>query len=212
MRIDRKELELLLEETPDYRCPREYLEQYITPSTIASRLLWEAFIRGDIGGRVVLDLGCGTLRLGIGALYLGAERVVGVDIDCGVLDQVYQWLKGKRLGYRVLLVCSDASIFSARGIDTVVMNPPFGVKRWNRGLDMIFLSRALSIAGTVYTIHKYSPGERRLVREIAKAFNSRIVYEDTVEFPIKMTYRHHRRRIHRVLVDLYGIRRRKGYE
>ena len=87
------------------------------------------------------------------------------------------------------------------------MNPPFGVKRRNRGIDMIFLSKALTLSNTVYTMHKYSSGARKLIREIAKAFNSHIVYEEMIEFPIKMVYSHHRRRIYRVKVDLYGIRR-----
>ena len=57
-------------------------------------------------GKSVLDLGCGTGRLALGASYLGAKDVVGVDIDrlaiktasenskkTGLADSV-QWILG----------------------------------------------------------------------------------------------------------------------
>lgn len=40
---------------------------------------------GDIDGRAVLDLGCGTGMLGIAAGILGAGTVVGLDVDEGAL-------------------------------------------------------------------------------------------------------------------------------
>ena len=205
--VDRKKLELFLEKTPVYFSPKEYLEQYITPSNVASKILWEAFIRGDIEGRTVLDLGCGTLRLGIGALFLGAHRIIGIDIDYDVLAYMYRWLHNNGLLHRVLLVFGDARNTNLYNVDTVVMNPPFGVKKRNRGIDMTFLARALCLGKSVYTMHKYSSGTRRLIREIAKAFKSRVVYEEMIEFPIKMTYKHHTRKIYRIKVDLYGIKR-----
>ena len=40
-----------------------------------------AYTNSDIVGKSVLDLGCGTGRLSLGAAFLGAERVVGIDVD-----------------------------------------------------------------------------------------------------------------------------------
>ncbi len=40
-----------------------------------------AYANNDIIGKTVLDLGCGTGRLALGASYLGADNVVGVDVD-----------------------------------------------------------------------------------------------------------------------------------
>lgn len=40
---------------------------------------------GDIEGRNVLDLGCGTGMLGIAASILGAGTVTGLDVDEGAL-------------------------------------------------------------------------------------------------------------------------------
>ncbi len=206
-RLTRRELELLLEGAPVYSNPSERLEQYFTPSHIASKLLWEAAMKGDIGDRTVADLGCGTLKLGLGALYLGCRRVVGVDIDCRVLEYTLEWLRSQGLSSRVTLVCSDVAVVNLENIDTVVMNPPFGVKRWNRGVDMLFLRKALTIAEAVYSIHKYSIGLNRLIGEISKVHGTAITYRDIVDFPIKMMYRHHRKRIHRFKAVIYGFRR-----
>jgi len=61
-------------------------EQYTTPGDIASQILWEAFMLGDIEYKKILDLGCGNGILGIGALLLGAKEVIFIDIDKEALD------------------------------------------------------------------------------------------------------------------------------
>jgi len=209
--VDRKYIELLLEETPGYRNPREELEQYITPSDIASKLLWEALLRGDVIDKTIADYGCGTLRLGLTALLLGCRRVVGVDIDFEPLDTVYEWLSSRDYRYRVLLINSDVRSIVLRNIDTVVMNPPFGVKKHNRGIDMAFLYRALETARrSVYTMHKASSGEEKLVRDIASSLGYTIVYYSRELFKIGMLYPRHRRRVYRVAIDMYGLRRVMG--
>lgn len=48
--------------------------QYITPAQIAARMLFTIQLNyQDIEGKRVLDLGCGTCMLGIGAALLNAE-------------------------------------------------------------------------------------------------------------------------------------------
>ena len=206
----KKDLEIVLSKTPDFHKPKEFLEQYITPSRIAADLLWEAYMRGDISEKTILDLGCGTLRLGIGALFLGARRVIGVDIDCETLYSAYKWLARHKISKYFLLICADVEDIFLTNIDTVLMNPPFGVKKHNRGLDMVFLKKALGLAGIVYTMHKTSKGERVLVKQIAEAYNSKIVFEREMLFPVKMVFSHHRRRVYKVKIDVYAIRRATG--
>ena len=53
------------------------LEQYETPAHIASHMLWGAYLKGDIEGRRVGDLGAGCGMLSVGAGALGAESVTG---------------------------------------------------------------------------------------------------------------------------------------
>jgi ribosomal protein L11 methyltransferase len=47
----------------------------------ATRLLLEDLVSLIAGGERVLDVGCGSGVLGLGVLRLGADRVMGVDID-----------------------------------------------------------------------------------------------------------------------------------
>jgi len=61
--------------------PRAPLEQYRTPPELAAHLVHLADLRDDVDGRTVLDLGCGTGMLALGAALRGPDRVVGVDID-----------------------------------------------------------------------------------------------------------------------------------
>lgn len=46
-----------------------------------TKLMIEEMMNHDLKGRRVLDMGCGTGVLGIFACWLGASRVLGVDID-----------------------------------------------------------------------------------------------------------------------------------
>lgn len=72
---------MAIEGFPPHSNPKIHLEQYSTPAPIAADLLWNAFSLGDITGKNVLDLGCGTGILAFSALFLGASRVTGIDID-----------------------------------------------------------------------------------------------------------------------------------
>ena len=90
---NKKELEILLEGLEPYPHPEVLLEQYSLPAVNAAEILWNAQLRyGDIAGRVVLDLGCGTGILAIGAALLGASRVIGVDVDCLALKVAREML------------------------------------------------------------------------------------------------------------------------
>ena len=81
MFMKKRQLEMALQEIPSHSMPKIDLEQYSTPSVIASDVLWHAHSLGDLDGMKVADLGCGTGIFAIGAVLMGAVDVVGVDID-----------------------------------------------------------------------------------------------------------------------------------
>ncbi|WP_105188420.1 50S ribosomal protein L11 methyltransferase [Pseudoalteromonas sp. T1lg48] len=55
-----------------------------THATTALCLRWLESL--DLAGKTVVDFGCGSGILGIAAIKLGAERVIGIDIDQQALD------------------------------------------------------------------------------------------------------------------------------
>ena len=77
----KKHLEMKLQSIPPHPKPKVGLEQYTTPSIIASDLIWNAYSLGDIEERNVLDLGCGSGIFTIGCGLMGANTSCGVDID-----------------------------------------------------------------------------------------------------------------------------------
>ncbi len=71
--MKKRKLEMLLEQVKGFGRPDVSREQYATPATVAAELLYFAFMNGDLEGSVV-DLGCGTGVLAIGASLSRAGR------------------------------------------------------------------------------------------------------------------------------------------
>lgn len=77
-----KQFEALLQQVEGFVQPKIELEQYPTSAHLASRILFTADATyDDIEDKRVLDLGCGTAILSIGASVLGSGYTLGVDID-----------------------------------------------------------------------------------------------------------------------------------
>ncbi|MCI0497604.1 MAG: METTL5 family protein [Thermoplasmata archaeon] len=146
--MDRKRLEIMLQRVPHHPSPDPALEQYATPAPLAATLLFDAAMQGDMEGRSVADLGCGTGILSIGAALLGASRVLGIDIDGASLEVAREAASG--LGVDVDFEMMDVADLEG-AFDTVVMNPPFGAQR--RGADRPFLQKAIEVASVIHGIH-----------------------------------------------------------
>ncbi|CAN0900115.1 rRNA N6-adenosine-methyltransferase METTL5 [Linum grandiflorum] len=154
-----KQLESLLGNLQQFSNPKVELEQYPTGPHIASRMLFTAENSfGDVTDKVVADFGCGCGTLGAAAALMGAEQVIGIDIDPESLEMATA--NAEDLELDMNFVQCDISRLALRGcvVDTVVMNPPFGTRK--KGADMDFLSAALKIASqAVYSLHKTSTRE-----------------------------------------------------
>lgn len=144
----RKELEMILQRVRPFAEPDPAAEQYPTPASIASDMLFTAFSLGDVQDRKVADLGCGTGILAIAASLLGAEEVVGVDKDPKALELAEG--NARDLGARARFLLSDVGEFQG-SFDTVVMNPPFGSQ--TRHADRPFLEKAMEVAPVTYSLH-----------------------------------------------------------
>jgi putative methylase len=171
-RIVRKlELELLLSQIVPHPSPKPSLEQYTIPADVAATMLHiAAYSYGDIVGKTVLDLGCGTGRLALGAAFLGAEQVVGVDIDKDAVKVASENSVRTNLKEKVQWINGDVDAVHGK-FDTVLQNPPFGVQR--RKADRKFLEKALETGKIIYSLHKCAEKDNAFIKKL-KASKTRI--------------------------------------
>ncbi len=196
--ITKKRLAIELSKLRTFKKPKLELEQYPTDPDLASEILWTAYLKGDIKNKVIVDLGAGTGILGIGALILGAKKVYFVEIDPDAIEILKGNLsKFEFNNYEILNI--DISEFNEK-VDTVVMNPPFGVQK--RKLLFKFLDKATEISNVIYSIHDLA--KKKLILEYFKERRFRIDILKEVKFPIKAIYWFHEKRIERI--DAFWIR------
>jgi len=164
-RIIRKlDLEVFLSKIAPQPSPRRHLEQYIISESVASNLLYlAAYANNDVVGKTVVDLGCGTGRLALGASYLGAQTVVAVDIDKRAVETGSKNSRIVGLDHIVQWVIGDIEAIVGR-FDTVLQNPPFGVQK--RQADRAFLVKALELGHSVYSLHNHPETDRQLIKQL----------------------------------------------
>ncbi|HUJ84534.1 MAG TPA: methyltransferase domain-containing protein, partial [Candidatus Acidoferrales bacterium] len=107
--------------------------------------------------------GCGTGRLSLGAAFLGAQEVVGVDIDKRAIETAAQNSRKLDLAGNVQWVIGDIKAVSGK-FDTVLQNPPFGVQI--READRAFLVKALESGKSVYSLHNHPETDNQLVLKL----------------------------------------------
>ncbi len=164
--VRKRNLEIALSKVEAHPTPKAYLEQYTIPANIAAEILYmAAYVNDDIIGKNVIDLGCGTGRLAIGAALLGAKEVVGVDIDKTAVRLARENAIKSSVKDRIQWLIADIDVL--HGVfETVLQNPPFGVQK--RKADRKFLQKSLEIAHRIYSLHK---GESK--KEFVKRFKDR---------------------------------------
>lgn len=200
-----RRLEMLLEKVDGFDHPQAQREQYQTPAPLASRLLYTAFLAGDIAGLRVLELGSGTGILGIGAGLLGAAEVIGVEIDPDASRIAGR--NAEALGVDLSIIPAD---LTASGIslqippaDTVVMNPPFGAQKEHA--DRPFIDIALEKADVVYGI--FNAGSENFIRNYT-ADRADITAVIAAEFTIPRTFFFHTDDRRDIPVEIIVLQRR----
>ena len=192
--LSRRRLAALVDSLPGFPAPKQGLEQYVTPGDIVATIAWSMYMRGELRGYVA-DLGCGTGRIAF-ALQLLGGRPICVELDVEAARVAH--------GLGLDVVVCDVRLPCLRGVRAVAMNPPFGV--WRRGADSEFLRAAAELgAEVIYSVHKASTAEYvlGLLRELG--YEAEVV--ERAAIPIPPTYRHHRKRIHRVEAVVVAARR-----
>ena len=200
--MKQKELEIKLQSVASHPSPRPGLEQYPTPAAIAADMLYFAFGQGDIQGKKVVDPGCGTGILAIGAKLLGARDVVALDIDDVAVEAAMK--NADALSVDICFLTMDFGEFPEK-CDTVVMNPPFGAQKENIHADTRFLEKAVETGDVVYSFHK-AETEEHVRRKIAD-FGLRATHILRYNFPIPRMFDFHRREAEEIEALLWRISR-----
>ena len=192
MRITKKRhLEMKLQSVPPHPNPKVGLEQYSTPSVIASDLIWNADSLGDIENKNILDLGCGSGMFTIASALMGANIACGVDVDedsINVADETSRKLKLENVNY----ILSDIDEFNCSyEVDTVIQNPPFGSQRKAKsGEDLNFVKKAIDINPKVlYSFHMASTEE--FLIDFYNDNDMNITHIFRYNFPIPKIYEFH---------------------
>ena len=195
----RAELLRRIEQIPSRPSPRSDLEQVVTPAAAAAELLFTALAAGDLKGRSVLDLGCGTGRLAIGAALLGARPVVGTDIDPVGLDIGRQAAAAEQVD--VEFQAAEVGTWTRRA-EVVVMNPPFGAQR--RHADRPFWDAAFRLATRSVYAFALAPSRTFIARR-AVAAGAHVLGTRPVAWGLPRTFPHHTRRRVELPVDLWTV-------
>ena len=197
--MKRKELEMKLQRVAPFREPVASLEQYPTPSTIASDILFSAYASGDVLDKTVNDLGCGTGIFAIGAKLLGAGTVRGYDISSSALRTAKE--NAENLNADIELTECDISEVNEKA-DTTFMNPPFGCQ--NKRADRPFLDKAMELSDSIYSIHMAETID--FLKEYVEASGKEIVACATYKYNIPHTFTFHRKEKKEVDIIVVNVR------
>jgi putative methylase len=198
--VRRSELVRLVQRVPGFPDPRPELEQLSTPAEAAATLLGAADRLDGLRGRSVLDLGCGTGRLAIGAAALGAAPVTGVDADASAIAVARRAARAAGLAVAFRLGTVGPA---GEGADVVVMNPPFGAQRAHA--DRPFWDAAFARARR--SVYAFSlEASRSFIARQAVERGAQVVEVVPVPWGLARTFAHHRRARVELNVDLWAIR------
>lgn len=150
--VSQKDLARRLSQLKDFSRPQAKEEQYSVSGDVAALMLWQAYLLDDIHQKVIADLGSGPGRLGIGALHLGAKSVFFVEKDANAVEDLQKNIASQSQSHfgTIQIIDDDVSHFGTE-VDTVIMNPPFGIQRLHA--DRIFMEKAMRVSTTIWSLH-----------------------------------------------------------
>ena len=189
-----KHLAIRLSKLTAHPCRDVTLEQYATEGDLAAYWMLAVDQLDGFEGKVVADLGAGNGILGIGALLLGARRVVFVETDEDALEVLRSNVASLEddLPDRADVVAAQVGLddLPLDDVDLVVMNPPWGVQR--ERADRPFLDVAFTSAGLA--VHLLHSDRASHVEAMAASHDWEAEAVLRTEFRLPPTYEHHAKR------------------
>jgi putative methylase len=201
--VRKRDLERALSEIEANPLPNVYLEQYTTPSNVAAEALYlAAYVYDDIIGKTVMELGCGTGRLAIGAALLGAKEVFGVDVDLAAVRVAQKNAEINGVKEKIHWIAADINVVNGT-FDTILQNPPFGVQR--KKADRMFIEKSLEFGHAIYSFHKSGVSNREFIKRFIEEHGGKITNLFPVKMEIPRMFKFHTKKKKIIQVDLYRI-------
>jgi len=215
MKINLKELEIILSTLEDISSPKPDLEQWTTIPRIAAEMLLYAYREGNIADKICADLGCGNGILTVGLLLLDAKKVYAIDVDPDAIETTRRNIRriseiygSQDLINRAILIYGDVREIEPFSVDTIMMNPPFGVEPQTKHADRYFLLKAFKMANVVYSLHHSSQKSRKFLERLARenCFESRVI--KTFDFVLRARFWYHKLKKKIIKTDFYVFQRK----
>ncbi len=206
--MDKKQLEIILSQLKENPSPRVELEQYTIPGALAAQIINVACMSGDIIDKNILDLGCGTGRLTIGSVLMGARKAIGVDLDKKVISiarenvKIAEKITNEKIHNKVGFMCQDISNIK-RKVDTVIQNPPFGIQKLHA--DRVFLKKALECGEKIYSLHRHYKKSREFLTKFIEKNGGKVEKIIKFKFRIPYMFKFHKKPYVSYEVDLFII-------
>jgi len=198
--VKKKELEMILQRVPSFKNPSPQLEQYLTPAGIATDIIFIVHQFGDVEGKTVLDLGCGTGIFSVGAFVAGAGKVIGIDVDKESIGIARKY--SEKNGMKIMFLVQDIKDVTAQ-CDTIIMNPPFGAQKSNQKADRKFIEKGFEVASVIYSLHLAKTVS--FIQKLVDSLGGKITYSKDYTFPIKWTFKFHDKEVQKYEVVLLRI-------
>ena len=200
-------LAVILSKLKKFEKPKTYLEQYSTPREIAATIIWDAYMKGLIENKTVVDLGAGTGILGIGALKLGAKKVIFIEKDDDAIKVLKENLSDEEFeGTFEIIQINLLTEENLPSADLVITNPPFGTK--NKHADIKFLEQAKKISRNIYSFHKTST-DNLILKWIDKQ-ELTVNEKFNFKFSLGATMKQHNKKAHLVEITCWQVKTQKG--
>jgi len=188
--MKKKHLEIQLQKVPSPEKPIPNLEQYMTPATIAADIIFTAYQLGDIEGKTIIDLGCGTGIFSVGVQLMGAKKVTGYDIDKNLIKTANEYAKINKLD--IDFIVKDIKEIDTK-CDTIIMNPPFGAQKSNQKADRAFIEKGFEISKIVYSLHLADT--LSFLEKMISSLGGEITHQKNYLFPIKWMFDFHKKKV-----------------
>lgn len=167
------------------------LEQYSTDGDLAARWLTDISNFGDLQeGCSVADLGTGNGVLGLGAIALGAGRIVLIEVDRAACETAQH--NAIKLGFADSAEVTQATIgidtLRLDSVDLIISNPPWG--RQSPKADRPFLDAMLSARVTSHLMHS---AEASHIEPMFEEHGWSVERYGEADFALPAAYSHHSR-------------------